>query len=251
MWKKKFKFVQYMIIILLFNSKNMFSQYKIRPKLDIVIFNKPIIYPQAMALMEKKVMSIIGNQCHQALWFLEHYPVYTGGRIANCEDISQETRLSYYRTARGGQVTFHGPGQIVIYAMLNLKSIFFDGINIRMYIKMLYQWISLVLRDFNFNVVSDKNIGVWIMDNEVQSKIASIGLKIKHSVSYHGIALNASTDLRYFYSIVPCGLKNLYITSIKKQKKTCVINFHNIVHLLMKKFCYIFNYELSAYYYIG
>ena len=218
----------------------------VNPKLDIIISENLVPYAQAMQFMQNKVTDIIAGKCNQAIWLLEHPCVYTGGRMAETKDILEDVGVPYYKTDRGGQITFHGPGQKIVYVMIDLKTIFKDNIDIRYFIKLLCKWLCLVLQEFNIKAVLDKeNIGLWVEQANKKSKIVSIGLKVRRTISYHGIALNINPDLSYFENIVPCGIRNASVTSIDKLVGTDPNRFNSINDLLIKHFLNIFNYKLG------
>ena len=216
-----------------------------KAKLDVIISQDLVPYTEAMQFMQSKIACIIAGKCNQAIWLLEHPHIYTGGRMAKKKDILKDVGVPYYKTDRGGQVTFHGPGQKIVYLMLDLKSIFQDGLDIRCFIKMLGEWLCLVLQEFNIRaVINNENIGLWVDKDNIQSKIASIGLKVKKTFLYHGIALNVNPDLSYFQNIVPCGIKSASITSIEKFAVIDPKRLNDVNYFLIKHFLDIFNYKI-------
>lgn len=162
------------------------------------------------------------------LIFVEHKPVYTIGKNSKIQ-ISEIKNIPVIKTERGGDITYHGPGQIVIYPIFNLNQ---SKIGPKKYIQLLEEIIIDALKTFKINATTQQTLpGVWI-DNR---KIASIGVRIKHGITFHGLALNVSTDLNYFNYITPCGIDNLETTSISKElgKKIAV---HDIKDKIVKNF---------------
>jgi lipoyl(octanoyl) transferase len=218
-------------------------------KVDFIISRNAVDYKAAMEFMKQKVGDILAGRCNQAIWLLEHPCTYTGGSTATTSDILDYAGIPYYQTDRGGKITFHGPGQKIIYTMLDLKSLYLGGIDIKHFIKMLCQCISSVLQYFSIKTAPNhQNIGLWVRKNNVTSKIASIGLKIKRSVCYHGISLNVNPELSHFNNIIACGLKNHSFTSIEKLlgknkfEPTCIND------LIMTEFCNVFCYKIESKY---
>ncbi len=179
-------------------------------------FSKNLInYDDSMEFMSNHINNIRNNNANELLWFLEHYSVYTAGTSAKKEDqqIINKSEIRY--VGRGGQWTWHGPGQRVVYIMLDLKKRKKD---IREFIHCLEKWIVSTLNYFSLSVVTrEKYPGVWLKKNNVFYKIASIGIRISDWVTWHGISINIDPNLNYFNQIVPCGVKNSYVTSLKDQ----------------------------------
>ena len=145
------------------------------------------------------------------VWLLEHPPIYTAGTSANDDDLI-DARFPVYRTGRGGQFTYHGPGQRVGYAMLDLKQ---RKPDVRAYVQDLEQWLIETLA--LFNVKGERRagrVGIWVQRSEKEDKIAALGVRIKRWVTLHGMALNVDPDLTHFSGIVPCGIKAHGVTSL-------------------------------------
>lgn len=170
--------------------------------------------------MEKRVAAIRAGEQTGCLWMLEHPPLYTAGTSAKPSDLLDATRFPVYETGRGGQFTYHGPGQRVVYAMLDMKlpSPFNpDGApDVRGYVTFLETWLINTLAHFGLKgrTYGDR-VGVWVDDGKGgEAKIAALGIRIRHWVSFHGIALNIHPDLTHFGGIVPCGISDHGVTSL-------------------------------------
>ena len=166
-----------------------------------------VSYDQAVAAMEARAAAIAEGGAPELVWLLEHPPLYTAGTSAKAADLI-EARLPVHQTGRGGQFTYHGPGQRVAYAMLNLKH---RGPDVRRYVATLEEWIIRTLAAFDVaGERREDRIGVWVRRRELgagrEDKIAAIGIRVKRWVSLHGIALNVDCDLSQFSGIVPCGV---------------------------------------------
>tara|TARA_B100000886_G_C20373676_1_gene470752 strand:- start:599 stop:1252 length:654 start_codon:yes stop_codon:yes gene_type:complete len=168
-------------------------------------------YKKSIELMEKRVESINEGKASELLWFLEHPSIYTAGTSSNDKDLLDENLFPVFRTNRGGQFTYHGPGQRVAYVMLNVRD---RDYNVRSFIRLLEQWIMNSLNDIGIKSFLIKGkVGIWVNNEE---KIASLGLRIRKGISFHGISLNINPNLEHFSGIIPCGNKNSGITSIEK-----------------------------------
>jgi len=165
----------------------------------------PVNYEAAVAAMERRVAEIRAGQAPEMVWLLEHPPLYTAGTSAREADLLDPNRFPVHRTGRGGQYTYHGPGQRVAYAMLDLSH---RGRDVRCYVHDLEEWVIRALA--RFNVTGERRpgrIGIWVSrGNGREDKIAAIGVRIRRWVSFHGIAINVEPDLGHFAGIVPCGI---------------------------------------------
>lgn len=177
-------------------------------------------YEDATAFMEQRVAAIRAGEAAPCVWLLEHPPLYTAGTSAKTGDLLDAARFPVYETGRGGQFTYHGPGQRVGYVMLDMKrpSPFNTGgaPDVRGYVTFLETWIINTLARFCLSgrTYADR-VGVWVDDGKGgEAKIAAIGIRIRHWVSFHGIALNVNPDLSHFGGIVPCGIRNHGVTSL-------------------------------------
>ncbi|XGA08962.1 MAG: lipoyl(octanoyl) transferase LipB [Wolbachia endosymbiont of Xenopsylla cheopis] len=177
--------------------------------------DEPIEYLSAVEFMEERVKRISEGIKPELVWLLEHPAIYTAGISANAAEISANATIPVFQTGRGGKHTYHGPGQRVIYAMLDLKKR--NKCDVRLYIKNLSTWIINSLRHFSiYGEFKSDLIGVWVNTNGKEEKIAAFGIKIRKWITYHGIALNVHPDLSHYNSIIPCGISEYGITSMKK-----------------------------------
>ena len=185
------------------------------------ISNKLIDYDFAISEMEKRVLGIKKNSDKELVWLLEHKSIFTAGTSAKNEDlINNEVKIRH--TGRGGQWTWHGPGQRVVYFMLNLKNRLPD---IKAYVYALEELIILTLSDFNIDGIRIKNQpGVWVKDKNKFDKIAALGIRISSWVTYHGISINLNPNLEEFKNIVPCGVQDSGVTSLSKLNKNISLN---------------------------
>lgn len=177
---------------------------------------RPVDYPVAVAAMEARAAAIAAGQAREIVWLLEHPALYTAGVSAKAEDLLQPARFPVHRTARGGQYTYHGPGQRVAYVMLDLTK---RGRDVRGYVRDLEGWIIAALDRFNVaGEVRDGRVGVWVQrrtpGHVQEDKIAAIGVKVRRWASFHGVSLNVEPDLSHFEGIVPCGIRAHGVTSL-------------------------------------
>jgi len=196
-------------------------------------------YKDALDLMEQHVQSMILGEKPEKIILLEHEDVYTSGTGASSNDLINASNIPVFETGRGGKFTYHGPGQRVIYPMLNLGSASRKK-DIKKYIADLEKWIISTLNDFNIDafVVEDR-VGIWVLDNGSEKKIGAIGVRVKKWITYHGIAVNIFTDLEKFNGIVPCGLKNFGIASMQQSLGKSV-DFESFDLALTRRFYDIF-----------
>jgi lipoyl(octanoyl) transferase len=171
------------------------------------ISDVPVPYPEAIAVMEARVAAIAVHEAPELVWLLEHPPLYTSGTSGQAADLL-EARFPVFATGRGGQLTYHGPGQRVAYVMLDLKQ---RRPDVRAYVAGLEQWIIRTLSAFNVQGERrEDRVGVWVKRPDkgkgFEDKIAAIGVRLRRWVSFHGIAINVEPDLRHFEAIVPCGV---------------------------------------------
>ncbi len=177
-------------------------------------------YTETLAAMEAHVAAMNEGHAGEAIWLLEHPPLYTAGTSANPADLVQPDRFPVYSAGRGGQYTYHGPGQRVIYCMLDVKA---RGGDVRCFVRDLERWVIATLAEFN--VVGETRpgrVGVWVQRSDhpapdgrpTEDKIAAIGIKLRRWVSFHGISINVEPDLGHFDGIVPCGIRDHGVTSL-------------------------------------
>ncbi len=170
-------------------------------------------YPEAVAAMEARVAAIREARAGELVWLLEHPPLYTAGTSAERADLLEPGRLPVYQTGRGGQYTYHGPGQRVAYVMLDLRA---RGRDVGGFVRKLEAWLIDTLAGFNLNGERRPDrVGIWIDRGAgKEDKIAAIGVRIRHWISYHGVALNLDPRLEDFDGIVPCGVVGHGVTSL-------------------------------------
>ncbi len=172
-------------------------------------------YDQAVSTMEARVEAIRHGEADELVWLVEHPPLYSAGTSAKPDDLLDVDRFPVYETGRGGQYTYHGPGQRVAYAMIDLRE---RGQDLRAYVRGLEAWVIETLSTFGINGERrEGRVGIWVAhDNGREDKIAAIGVRVRHWVTYHGISINVSPDLEHFSGIVPCGIgeEHLGVTSL-------------------------------------
>jgi len=174
-------------------------------------------YPDAVAAMQARVQAILDGRASELVWLLEHPPLYTAGVSAKAGDLLDAQRFPVFQTERGGQFTYHGPGQRVAYVMLDLRE---RGRDVRQFVQTLEAWIIDALARFNVEgQLRDGRIGVWVERNTPgqlprEDKIAALGVKLRRWVSFHGVSLNVDPDLTHFAGIVPCGVAEHGVTSL-------------------------------------
>ena len=178
--------------------------------------NNLVEYNFAVSEMKKRVLEIKKNSAFEMVWLLEHNSIFTAGTSAKLEDL-QNSKVNFQYTGRGGQWTWHGPGQRVVYLMLNLNNRLQD---VKAYICALEELIILTLKDFYIDGVRiNGQPGVWVKDNNGCNKIAALGIRISSWITFHGISINVNPILDEFNNIVPCGIKNSGVTSFYKLGK--------------------------------
>ncbi len=178
-------------------------------------------YAEALAAMEARVARIAAGTAPEAVWLLEHPPLYTAGTSARPEDLTDPDRFPVHVAGRGGQYTYHGPGQRVVYVMLDLNS---RGRDIRRFVAALEAWVIAALAEFGVTgEIREGRVGVWVRRPDKapnpdgtprEDKIAAIGVKLRRWVSFHGISINVEPDLSHFSGIVPCGIREHGVTSL-------------------------------------
>jgi lipoyl(octanoyl) transferase len=169
-------------------------------------------YPEAIARMERETQAIARREAPERVWLLEHPALYTAGTSATDADLVTPDRFPVFKTGRGGQYTYHGPGQRVAYVMLDLKR---RGGDVRAFVAGLEQWIIDTLDQFNVKGERRENrVGVWVRRGPREDKIAAIGIRVRHWVTFHGISINVEPDLSHFDGIVPCGIREHGVTSL-------------------------------------
>ncbi|WP_297341833.1 lipoyl(octanoyl) transferase LipB [Pseudophaeobacter sp.] len=178
-------------------------------------------YDSAVSFMESRAAAIAAGDAEECIWLLEHPPLYTAGTSAKIEDLTDPDRFPVHPSKRGGQYTYHGPGQRVVYVMLNVAK---RGHDVRRFVQELEAWVILALAEFNLTGhIRAGRVGVWVERPDKprradgglsEDKIAAIGIRLRKWVSFHGISINVEPDLEHFGGIVPCGIQEHGVTSL-------------------------------------
>jgi lipoyl(octanoyl) transferase len=171
-------------------------------------------YEEAVAAMEERAGAIFAGEASELVWLLEHPPIYTAGASAKASDLIDPARFPVHSTGRGGQYTYHGPGQLVAYVLFDLNK---RGRDVRLHVERLEGWVIAALGDYG--IAAERRAGrpgVWVRNGGRDEKIAAIGVRVRRWVTYHGVAVNVCPDLSHFGGIVPCGIEDAGVTSIAK-----------------------------------
>ena len=183
--------------------------------IEIKKSEKPVIYEDAKKMMEERLLNLDLNKSNELIWTLEHPDIYTAGTSYNESDILDKS-IKILETNRGGKITYHGPGQLICYFVIDLKKRKKD---IRNFITIIEKTIIDTLQFFNIKTFSDKeNIGIWYKDNEQTKKVAAIGVRISKWIAYHGFSININNNLDKYKAIIPCGIKDKGVTNLKQIK---------------------------------
>ena len=203
--------------------------------IEIKKSKKPVKYERAIKLMEKRLLDIHERKFRELIWILEHYDIYTAGTSYKEDEILDKS-IRILKTNRGGKITYHGPGQLICYFVIDLKKRKKD---IRKFISIIEKTIIDTLKFYKIETYADrKNIGIWFNDNSQIKKVAAIGVRVSKWIAYHGFAININNNLKKYESIVPCGIKNKDVTNLKKINDQ---NYKGLKDRLIKNF--IFNLE--------
>jgi len=183
--------------------------------------DSPVPYPDAVAWMENRAAAIARGEAGEAIWLLEHPALYTAGTSARHTDLTDPDRFPVYDTKRGGQYTYHGPGQRVAYVLLDVAA---RGHDVRAFVQQMEDWVIATLAEFNLTGEKrDGRVGVWVDRPDKpalpdgsprEDKIAALGVRLTKWVSYHGLSINVEPDLAHFTGIVPCGITGHGVTSL-------------------------------------
>ena len=189
---------------------------------------KPVNYLDAIKFLEDRVIDINKKKAEELIWILEHPSTFTAGTSSNVSDILDKS-IDIIKTSRGGKITWHGPGQLICYLVINLNNRKRD---IRKFINIIENSIILSLKSFDINSFSDrKNIGIWSKLNNKDIKIGAIGIKVKKWIAFHGFSININNDISNYKKIIPCGIKDKGITTLKKIKNQ---NYNKLSELIIK-----------------
>ena len=198
--------------------------------IEIKKSKKPIKYENAIKLMEKRLIDINEKKTNELIWILEHNELYTAGTNYRENEILDKS-IKIVKTNRGGKITYHGPGQLICYFVIDLKKRKKD---IRKFISIIEKTIIETLKFYNINTFSDKkNIGIWHNNNSNINKVAAIGIRISKWIAYHGFSININNDLNKYNLIVPCGIKDKGVTNLKEISNQ---DYKNLDNVLIKKF---------------
>ncbi len=198
--------------------------------IEIKKSQKPVKYEDALSLMERRLLEIDQNKSNDLIWILEHDEIYTAGKAYNEDEIIDKS-ITIFKTNRGGKITYHGPGQLICYFVIDLKKRKKD---IRKFISIIEQTIIETLKYYHINSFPDKdNIGVWYDDDTKIKKIAAIGVRVSKWIAYHGFSININNDLEKYRAIIPCGISDKGITNLKNIKDQ---NYDGIENILIKNF---------------
>ena len=174
---------------------------------------KPVNYLDALKFLEKRVTEINKSEANELIWILEHPSTFTAGTGFDESDILDKS-IDIIKSSRGGKITWHGPGQLICYLAINLNNRKKD---IRKFINIIENSIILSLKSFGINSYSDKkNIGIWTKVNNEDKKVGAIGIKVKRWITYHGFSININNDISNYKKIIPCGIKDKSVTTLKK-----------------------------------
>ena len=199
-------------------------------KIEIKRSIKPVKYKEAIKLLEARLIDINTNNAKDLIWVLEHEEVYTGGINYNKNEILNKD-IKLVETNRGGKITYHGPGQIICYFVIDLKKRKKD---IRKFITLIEKTVIESLSEYNIKSFGDpKNIGIWLNHKNETKKIAAIGIRISKWIAYHGFAINVNNDLKKYNDIIPCGITDKGISNLKIVKDQ---NYENLNEIIIDNF---------------
>ena len=180
--------------------------------IEIKKSTKPVKYDLAIKLLEERLLDINSNKKNDLIWLLEHEEIYTAGTSYKKEEILNKD-INLIKTNRGGKITYHGPGQLICYFVIDLK---LRQKDIRKFITIIEKTIIESLSEFNIKSFGDpKNIGIWVKDRTNIMKVAAIGVRVSKWIAYHGFAININNDLSKYQNIIPCGISDKGVTNLK------------------------------------
>jgi lipoyl(octanoyl) transferase len=191
---------------------------------------KPIKYDIAIKFLEQRLIDISNNKKDDLIWILEHDEIYTAGTSFKEEEILNKD-INLIKTNRGGKITYHGPGQLICYFVIDLKK---RKKNIRKFLTLIEKTIIESLSEYNIQSFGDpKNIGIWINDKTDTKKIAAIGIKVSKWIAYHGFAINIDNNLKKYANIIPCGISDKGVTNLKEINHQ---NYSNLSDIIIENF---------------
>ena len=198
--------------------------------IEIKKSQKPVKYEDALTFMEKRLYEINKNDSNDLIWILEHEEIYTAGTSFKEKEILDKS-IKVIKTNRGGKITYHGPGQLICYFVIDLKKRKKD---IRKFISIIEKTIIDTIKFYKIDTFADKkNIGIWYKNNNEIKKVAAIGVRVSKWIAYHGFSININNDLNKYNAIIPCGIEDKGVTSLKKIKNQ---NYNNLDKKLVEKF---------------
>ncbi len=196
----------------------------------------PIKYENALKIMEERLLNLYQNKSNELIWTLQHNEVYTAGTSFKNDEILDKS-IKIIKTNRGGKITFHGPGQLICYFVIDLKKRKKD---IRHFVSTIEKTIIETLRYFDIETFADKkNIGIWFKDNSEIKKVAAIGVRVSKWIAYHGFSININNDLNKYKKIIPCGIKDKGVTNLQNIKNQ---NYEKLESKLVETFISNLNY---------
>ena len=200
--------------------------------IEIKKSKKPIKYEDAIRLMEQRLIEINDNKSTELIWILQHDDIYTAGTSFNENEIIDK-KINLLKTNRGGKITYHGPGQLICYFVIDLKRRKKD---IRKFISSIEKTIIETLQIYNIDTFADKdNIGIWYNNNSKIEKVAAIGVRVSKWIAYHGFSININNDLKKYEAIIPCGIRDKGITNLNKIINQ---NYKDLEDKLVENFIY-------------
>ena len=180
--------------------------------IDVKKSKKPIKYDEAINFMESKIHQINENTVNELIWILEHKEIYTAGTSFKENEVLDKS-IKIIKTNRGGKITYHGPGQLICYFVIDLKK---RGKDIRKFISLIEKTIIDTIKFFEIDTFADKeNIGIWYNDNKEIKKVAAIGVRVSKWIAYHGFSININNELDKYKAIIPCGISDRGVTNLK------------------------------------
>ena len=198
--------------------------------IEIKKSQKPVKYEDALKFMEKRLQEIDQNKSNDLIWILEHDDIYTAGTTFKENEVLDKS-IKILKTNRGGKITYHGPGQLICYFVIDLKK---GKKDIRKFISIIEKTIIETLKFYQIETFPDKNnIGIWYNDNSKIKKIAAIGVRVSKWIAYHGFSININNNLEKYNAIIPCGIKDKGVINLKNIKDQ---NYKNIENVLVKNF---------------
>ena len=199
-------------------------------KIEIKKSQKPVKYDDALEFMEKRLLDISQKNSNDLIWILEHEELYTAGTSSKENEILDKS-IKIIKTNRGGKITYHGPGQLICYFVIDLKK---EKKDIRKFISLIEKTIIETLKSYNIDTYADKdNIGIWYNDNSQIKKVAAIGVRVSKWIAYHGFSINIKNDLKKYKAIIPCGIVDKGVINLKEIKDQ---DYKDLDNRLIKNF---------------